>query len=149
MARATHRRALLIRMLLTEESYATYDRSARWMQIVPGGGNADACCTWYQGHDQHAEYVRDPRSLQIWWASASGTATDAAVVVLEGMAMKLSPEKVEQLSAALVDYLAEVDGVMFQSDDSRLRLAVQQVIADELQVEERLDAEVHKMLQSY
>ncbi len=63
--------------------------------------------------------------------------------------MKLSPAKVEQLAAALVDYLAEVDGVMFRGDDSQLRLAVQQIITDELMVEELLDAEIHKMLQAY
>lgn len=63
--------------------------------------------------------------------------------------MKLSPAKVEQLAAALVDYLAEVDGVMFRGDDSRLRLAVQQIMTDELMVEELLDAEIHKMLQAY
>lgn len=63
--------------------------------------------------------------------------------------MKLSPEKVEQLAAQLVDHLAEVDGVMFQSDDSQLRLKTQQIMTDELQVEERLDAEVHKVLQGY
>jgi hypothetical protein len=63
--------------------------------------------------------------------------------------MKLSPAKVEQLAAALVDYLAEVDGVMFRGDDSQLRLAVQQIMTDELMVEELLDAEIHKMLQAY
>jgi hypothetical protein len=63
--------------------------------------------------------------------------------------MKLSPAKIEQLSASLVDYLAEVDGVMFRSDDSQLRLAVEQIITDELLVEERLDAEIHKMLQAH
>lgn len=63
--------------------------------------------------------------------------------------MKLSPAKVEQLAAALVDHLAEVDGVMFRSDDSQLRLAVQQIMTDELMVEELLDAEIHKMLQTY
>lgn len=63
--------------------------------------------------------------------------------------MKLSPAKVEQLAAALVDHLAEVDGVMFRSDDSQLRLAVQQIMTDELMVEELLDAEIHKMLQAY
>ena len=63
--------------------------------------------------------------------------------------MKLSPEKIEQLSATLVDQLAEIDGVLFQSDDAQLRLAVQQIITDELQVEERLDAEIHKLLQAY
>jgi hypothetical protein len=63
--------------------------------------------------------------------------------------VKLSPAKVEQLAAALVDYLAEVDGIMFRGDDSQLRLAVQQIMTDELMVEELLDAEIHKMLQAY
>ncbi|MGC9039750.1 MAG: DUF507 family protein [Roseiflexus sp.] len=63
--------------------------------------------------------------------------------------MKLSPAKVEQLAAALVDYLAEVDGIMFRGDDSQLRLAVQQIMTDELMLEELLDAEIHKMLLAY
>ena len=63
--------------------------------------------------------------------------------------MKLSPDKVEQLSAALVDEFAEIDGVMFQSDDAQLRLAAQQIMTDELMVEELLDAEIHKLLQAY
>ncbi len=63
--------------------------------------------------------------------------------------MKLSTAKVEQLAADLVDHLAEVDGVMFQADDGRLRIATQQIITDELMVEELLDAEIHKMLQAY
>jgi hypothetical protein len=63
--------------------------------------------------------------------------------------MKLSPEKVEQLAANLVDQLAEIDGVMFQGDDSQLRLALQEIIADELMLEERLDAEIHKMLHAF
>jgi hypothetical protein len=63
--------------------------------------------------------------------------------------MKLSNDKIEQLSAALVDQLAEIDGVLFQGDDTQLRLATQQIIADELLVEERLDAEIHKLLQAY
>jgi hypothetical protein len=63
--------------------------------------------------------------------------------------MKLSPDKVEQLAAALVDQLAEIDGVLFKSDDSQLRLASQQIISEELLLEEQLDAEIHKMLQVY
>jgi hypothetical protein len=63
--------------------------------------------------------------------------------------MKLSNSKVEQLAAALVDQLAEIDGVLFQSDDTQLRLAAQQIMADELMVEEQLDAEIHKLLQAY
>jgi hypothetical protein len=63
--------------------------------------------------------------------------------------MKLSPEKIELLAAAVVDQLAEIDGVLFQGSDSDLRLAVNEIITDELMVEERLDAEIHKMLQAY
>lgn len=63
--------------------------------------------------------------------------------------MKLSPQKIEYLAEQLVDHLAEVDGVLFQGNDSQLRLAIQQIITDELMVEEQLDAEVHKMLQAY
>jgi hypothetical protein len=63
--------------------------------------------------------------------------------------MKLSHDKIESLSAALIDQLAEIDGVMFQGDDAQLRLAAQQIIADELMIEERLDAEIHKLLQAY
>jgi hypothetical protein len=63
--------------------------------------------------------------------------------------MKLSPEKIEMLAAGIVDQLAEIDGVLFQGSDSDLRLAINQIITDELMVEERLDAEIHKMLQAY
>lgn len=63
--------------------------------------------------------------------------------------MKLSPEKIEQLSTVLVDTIADIDGVLFRSSDSELRLAIKEIITDELMVEERLDAEVHKMLQAY
>ncbi|MBP1465490.1 DUF507 family protein [Candidatus Chloroploca sp. M-50] len=63
--------------------------------------------------------------------------------------MKLSPEKIEQLAADLVDALADVEGVLFQAGDSELRIAIKQIITDELQVEERLDAEIHGLLQAY
>ena len=63
--------------------------------------------------------------------------------------MKLSNDKIESLSAALVDQLAEIDGVLFKGDDTQLRLAAQQIIADELMIEEQLDAEIHKLLQAY
>jgi hypothetical protein len=63
--------------------------------------------------------------------------------------MKLSSAKIEQLVAGLVDHLAEIDGVMFQADDGRLRIAAQQIMTDELMAEELLDAEIHKMLQAY
>lgn len=63
--------------------------------------------------------------------------------------MKLSPAKVEQLSEALLDYLMEVEGVLFQGNDTDLLHGMNSIITDELLVEERLDARVHKMLQAY
>ncbi len=63
--------------------------------------------------------------------------------------MKLSPAKVEQLSDQLLDALMEVEGVLFQGNDSELRLAIQEIMTDELMVEEKLDAEIHRMLQAY
>jgi hypothetical protein len=63
--------------------------------------------------------------------------------------MKLSPDKIETLSDSLIDALADIDGVLFRSDDVVLRLAIGQIITDELMIEERLDTEVHKMLQAY
>lgn len=63
--------------------------------------------------------------------------------------MKLSPEKVEQLSEQLLDYLMEVEGVLFQGTDGELKAAMTAIITDELQVEQNLDAEIHKILQAY
>lgn len=63
--------------------------------------------------------------------------------------MKISPEKIEQLATDLVDVLADADGAVFQAGDTDLKLAIIAIMTDELMVEERLDAEVHKMLQAY
>jgi hypothetical protein len=63
--------------------------------------------------------------------------------------MKLSPAKIEQLVDELLDVLSEVDGVLFQGNDAQLRLAMTEIITDELMVEELLDAEVHKILQEH
>lgn len=63
--------------------------------------------------------------------------------------MKLSPAKIEQLASILVDEIAEIEGILFQSSDTELRMAIADIIVDELMVEERLDAEIHKMLQAY
>ncbi len=63
--------------------------------------------------------------------------------------MKLSPAKIEQLVDELLDVLSEVDGVLFQGNDAQLRLAMTEIITDELMIEELLDAEVHKILQEH
>jgi hypothetical protein len=63
--------------------------------------------------------------------------------------MKLSPAKIEDLSEKMIDALAEIEGVMFQSNDHELRIAISEIMTDEVTVEERLDAEIHQMLQAY
>ena len=63
--------------------------------------------------------------------------------------MKLSPAKIDQLAAMLVDVLAETEGVLFQASDPELRAAIREIMTDELEVEDRLNAEVHRMLQAY
>lgn len=63
--------------------------------------------------------------------------------------MKLSPEKIEFLAEQLLDHLAEIEGVLFQGDDAEIAAAAREIMTDELMVEERLDAEIHKMLQAY
>ncbi len=63
--------------------------------------------------------------------------------------MKLSPAKVDHLAEMLVDVLADTDGVLFQAGDAELRIAIREIMTDELEVEDRLNAEVHRMLQAY
>jgi hypothetical protein len=63
--------------------------------------------------------------------------------------MKLSPAKIEDLSDKMIDALAEIEGVMFQSNDHELSIAINEIMTDELMIEERLDAEIHQMLQAY
>ncbi len=63
--------------------------------------------------------------------------------------MKLSPAKVEQYADMLLDFLMEVEGVLYQGSDAELRRAIVEIITDELMVEERLDERVHKILQAY
>lgn len=61
--------------------------------------------------------------------------------------MRLSHNKVARYAEQLVDVLADTDGVMFDCDDADLRLAIIEIMTDELTMEERLDAELHELLQ--
>lgn len=63
--------------------------------------------------------------------------------------MKLTPLKVEYLAGKILDELVEIEGILFQSNDTQLQLAIQEIITNELMVEEQLDAEIHKMLHAY
>jgi len=50
------------------------------------------------------------------------------------MRMRLSHNKVARYAEQLVDVLADTDGVMFDCDDSELRLAIIEIMTDELMV---------------
>jgi uncharacterized protein len=63
--------------------------------------------------------------------------------------MKLSDQRIDKLSETIVDVLAEQDDVRLQADDVKLRHAIRDEMIDELTVEERLDAEVRKLLEQY
>jgi hypothetical protein len=63
--------------------------------------------------------------------------------------MKLSPAKIDQLVDELLDLIAEMDGVLLRGNDGQLKLALKEIISDELMIEELLDAEIHKMLQQH
>ena len=63
--------------------------------------------------------------------------------------MKLSEPRIDKLSEEIVDLLAEQDDVRLQADDVKLRHAIRDEVVDELTVEERLDAEVRKMLEQH
>jgi hypothetical protein len=63
--------------------------------------------------------------------------------------MKLSEARIDKLSEEIVDVLAEQDDVRLQADDVKLRHAIRDEMINELTVEERLDAEVRKILEQY
>ncbi len=63
--------------------------------------------------------------------------------------MKLSEARVDRLAAQIVDTLADRDDVRLNAGDATLLHAVTRIMVDELMVEERLDAEIHKLLQAY
>lgn len=63
--------------------------------------------------------------------------------------MKLSEARIDKLAEQIVDTLADQDDVRLQADDAKLLHAIRSTMIDELTVEERLDAEVRKMLDQY
>ena len=63
--------------------------------------------------------------------------------------MRLSDARLERLAAQIVDTLADRDDVRLQADDAKLLHGVAAIMADELSVEERIDAEVREILEQY
>ncbi len=63
--------------------------------------------------------------------------------------MKLSPARIDRLTTVILDTLAEQDDIRLQADDAKLLHAISALITDELQLEERLEAEVREILDQY
>jgi uncharacterized protein len=63
--------------------------------------------------------------------------------------MKLSDSRLDRLASQIVDTLADRDDVRLQAGDDKLLHGVATIMADELGVEERIDAEVRDILEQY
>ena len=63
--------------------------------------------------------------------------------------MRISEGRMERLASGIVDMLAERDDVRLKADDSQLLHAVKATITDELQAEDRIEAEAREMLEQY
>ncbi len=63
--------------------------------------------------------------------------------------MRISEGRLERLASGIVDMLAERDDVRLQADDSQLIHAVKATLTDEMQAEDRVDAEVRELLEQY
>jgi hypothetical protein len=62
--------------------------------------------------------------------------------------MRISHDKVKWYAAQLVEILADTEVVMFDCDDAELRVAIVDIMTDELMQEELLDKELHALLQA-
>ncbi len=63
--------------------------------------------------------------------------------------MRISEGRLDRIASEIVDTLAERDDVRLQAPDARLLQAVKAIIADELTVEDRIDAETREILEQY
>lgn len=63
--------------------------------------------------------------------------------------MKLSESRVERLASQILDTLAERDDVRLNGGDAKLLHGLSEIMQDELQVEERIEAEAREILEQY
>lgn len=63
--------------------------------------------------------------------------------------MKLKKERIRSLSRAILSHLVEQGTVRVEPTGERLDQVIERVIAEDFSVEDRLDAEVRKILDSY
>lgn len=63
--------------------------------------------------------------------------------------MRISDARLERLASQIVDMLADHDDVRLQADDAKLLHGVATIMVDELQAEDRIDAETREILEQY
>lgn len=63
--------------------------------------------------------------------------------------MRISDARLERIAAQIVDTLADYEDVRLQADDAKLLRGVEDIMMDELNVEDRIDAEVRDILEQY
>ncbi|HSG06303.1 MAG TPA: DUF507 family protein [Nitrospiria bacterium] len=63
--------------------------------------------------------------------------------------MRLKKERITALSKAVLEHLLEAGAVRVEAGGERPDLTIERTITEELLVEDRLDAEVRKILDSY
>ncbi len=63
--------------------------------------------------------------------------------------MRISDGRLERIAAQIVDTLADYEDVRLQADDAKLQRGVEDIMLDELNVEDRIDAEVRDILEQY
>ncbi len=63
--------------------------------------------------------------------------------------MRLSEEKVDSLTAQIVEMFQQREDITLSASPTRLRVLVRQTMLDELLVEDRLEEEVRQILQQY
>ncbi len=63
--------------------------------------------------------------------------------------MRISDGRLERIAAQIVDTLADYEDVRLQADDATLQRGVEDIMLDEQNVEDRIDAEVRDVLEQY
>jgi len=63
--------------------------------------------------------------------------------------MRLSPHKIEYLSAKIVKLMREKDGIFINGDEEELARIIGWEMTEELAIEDEIDEEVDKLLEQY
>jgi len=63
--------------------------------------------------------------------------------------MRLKKERITALAKTLVDQLTEQQAIRLEASKAETASALEQIITEELMIEDRLDAEVRQILETY